>query len=206
MKIKIPVCINIFLCAFPAFLMLSSCSPPKAQRLTPADMSIMRPGAASLVVVHSRTGNTARLGLRIAEVMSADYLRLETPEGYGDSYLSYTGRAEAVPVKPLKADLVKYKLVFLGSPIWFWHPTAFIYTFIKNNDLSDKEVVLFFTNQGGLNDEAIREWKVLVEKQGGTVIDVLGIDRSGFKSNGEFQAKVKELVGKHKSTWNIKSN
>jgi flavodoxin len=206
MKLKIPVCINIFLFAFPAFFLFTSCSPPQAQRLTPADMSIMRPGAASLVVVQSRTGNTARLALYISEVMSADYLRLETPEGYGDSYLSYTSRDDEVPVKPLKVDLVKYKLVFLGSPIWYWHPTAFIYTFIKNNDLSDKKVVLFFTNQGGLGDGAIREWKALVRKQGGTVIDVLGIDRSDLKTDEEFQAKVKELVGKHKSAWKIKGN
>jgi flavodoxin len=206
MKIKFPVCANIFPLAFLAFFSFSSCSPPQAQRLTPADMKITRPGASSLVVVHSRTGNTARLGMHLAEVMSADYLRLETPKGYGDSYSSYISRNDDVPVKPINVNLVKYRLVFLGSPIWFSHPTAFIYTFIKNNDLSDKKVVLFFTNQGGLGDDAIPEWKALVEKRGGSVIDALGIDRSDLKTDEAFLAKIKELVRKHKSTWNIKNN
>jgi len=169
-------------------------------------MSITRPGAETLVVVQSRTGNTAGLGLHISEITSADYLRLETPAGFGDSYISYNSRNNEVPVKPLKVNLAKYRLVFLGSPIWYWYPTAFIYAFIKNNDLSGKNVVLFFTNQGGLGDNAISEWKALVRDHGGPVIDVLGIDRSDLKTDEAFQAKVKDLVEKHKSAWNMKGN
>jgi flavodoxin len=206
MKNKPAVTYKIFPLFILASCLCSSCSPPQAQRLTPEDMSILRPGATALVVVQSRTGNTARLGLHISEITSADYLRLETPAGFGDSYLSYNSRNNEVPVKPLKVNFAKYRLVFLGSPIWYWHPTAFIYTFIKNNDLSGKKVVLFFTNQGGLGDNAISEWKSLVRDQGGTVIDVLGIDRSDFKTDDAFRAKVKDLVEKHKSAWNIKGN
>ena len=204
MRIKSAFTTNIFLFFLLTACLYSSCTPPQAQRLTPRDLSIERPGATALVVVQSRTGNTALLGMHISETMAADYIRLETPPGYGDTYIAYTSRKKEVPIRPEKKDLSKYRLVFLGSPIWYWHPTAFIYTFIKNNDLSGKKVVLFFTNQGGLGDDAIDEWKALVRKQGGTVIDVLGINRNEFETYKALLAEIKAQVGKHKPGWDIK--
>ncbi len=201
MKTKASIACHMYLAVFLSAGFFISCSPPQAQKVTPTDMSITRPGATSLVVVQSRTGNTARLGLYISEKMNADYIRLETPDGYGDSYLSYTSRKNEVPVKPLKVDFIKYKLVFLGSPIWYYHPTAFIYTFLRNNDLSGKKVVLFYTNQGGLGESSISEWKAAVQKQGGMVVDVIGIDRSGLKTDEEFPTKIKALVESHSPGW-----
>jgi len=206
MRIKSAFSTNVLLFYLLTAWLFSSCSPPQAKRLTSRDLSIERPGATALVVVQSRTGNTALLGLHISEIMATDYIRLETPAGYGDSYVAYTSRKNEVPVKPEKKDLSKYRLVFLGSPIWYWHPTAFIYTFIKNNDLSGKKVVLFFTNQGGLGDDAIDEWKALVRKQGGTVIDVLGINRNEFKTDEALLAEIKAQVGKHKPGWDVKDH
>ena len=112
MRIKSVFSTNVFLFFLLTAGLYSSCTPPQAQRLTPRDLSIEKPGATALVVVQSRTGNTALLGLHISEIMAADYIRLETPAGYGDSYVAYTSRKKEVPVRPEKKDLSKYRLVF----------------------------------------------------------------------------------------------
>jgi flavodoxin len=181
-------------------LLLSGCVGPP-QKLSPADMSITRPEASSIVVVHSRTGNTALMGQLISEKMNSDYVRLDVPEGSQDSIFSVPNRIENMETTPQRIDLSEYELVFLGSPIWFMHPTAFIYSFIKDNDFTSKKVVLFYTYEGGLAKNAIEEWKGLVRQSGGTVIDVIGIDRSDFKTDEELQAEVNVTIDKKKSLW-----
>jgi flavodoxin len=181
-------------------LLLFGCVGP-AQKLTPADMSITRPGASSIVVVHSRTGNTALMGRLISGEMNSDYIRLDVPEGSQDSVLSVPNRNEDMEITPQKIDLSEYELVFLGSPIWFMHPTAFIYSFIKSNDFTSKRVVLFYTYGGGLAKNAIEEWKGLVALSGGTVIDVIGIDRSDFKTDEALQSEVNLTIERQQSIW-----
>jgi flavodoxin len=181
-------------------LLLFGCVGPP-QKLSPADMSITRPDASSVVVVHSRTGNTALMGQLISEKMNSDYVRLDVPEGSQDSIFSVPNRIENMETTPQRIDLSEYELVFLGSPIWFMHPTAFIYSFIKDNDFTSKKVVLFYTYEGGLAKNAIEEWKGLVRQSGGTVIDVIGIDRSDFKTDEELQAEVNVTIDKKKSLW-----
>jgi flavodoxin len=187
---------------FLGFMLLLSCIGP-AQRLTPPDMSITRPDANSLVVVHSRSGNTAKLGQIISEQLHTDYIRLEVPAGSGDSLVKAPNRNDKVEIKPLKADMTKYQIVFLGSPIWFHHPTAFIYAFVKNNDFTSKKVVLFYTYNGGLAKDAMDEWKSLVEQHGGTVIDIIGINSKNFKTD---EALIAEINAKIAGNASLKIN
>jgi flavodoxin len=178
----------------------SACTAPE-QKLTPADLRITRPGARSLVVVHSRSGNTAVMGLRISEKMNSDYIRLRTPEKAGKNYLHAPNRKDDAPVEPKTVDLAKYDVVFLGSPIWYWHPTAFICSFIRSNDFSGKKVVLYFTYEGGLSKTAVDEWKSLVEGRGGTVIDVVSINRKIHKMPDSLRAETESIIDKNKPAW-----
>ena len=181
-------------------LLCLGCIGP-AQKLTPADMSIIRPNASSIVVVHSRTGNTAHMGQLISDAIHADYVRLDVPDGSQDSLISVSNRHENMEITPQKIDLSKYQLVFLGSPIWFMHPTAFIYSFIKKNDFNSKNVVLFYTYGGTIADDAVGEWKGLIHQRGGTVIDVIGIKRSSSKTNETLDVEVNAIIDRQKSIW-----
>ncbi len=183
-----------------SLLLLLSCIGP-AQQLTPPDMSVTKSNASSLVVVHSRSGNTAKLGQAISEKMRADYIRLEVPTGSGDSLMDFPNRNETVEIKPLKVDMSKYQIVFLGSPIWAHHPTAFIYTFVKNNDFTSKKVVLFYTYNGGIASDAMDEMKALVEKQGGTVIDAFGMNGRYFDMDETAKSEINAVIHQHESLW-----
>ncbi len=181
-------------------LFIASCTAP-AQILTPRDLRIVRPGALSLVVVHSRTGNTASVGLQISEAMRSDYIRLKTPEKAGDNYMNSPNRNEDASIEPRNVDLRKYGLIFLGSPVWYWHANAFIYSFIRSNNLSGKKVVLFYTYEGGISKGAVDEWKSLVRKKGGNVIDVVSINRKGLKTPEALKLETEAIIAKNKSIW-----
>jgi flavodoxin len=177
-----------------------SCVSQPAQKFMKEDLSITRKGATVLVVVHSRSGNTARAGLAFAGALQADYLRLAVPEGAGDSYLKAPDRGKDAPITPERVDVSRYRLVFLGSPIWWYYPAPFIYTFIRKNDFTGKRVVLFYTYQGGINKGAVEEWKKLVASKNGRVVDVIGINRGELKNETVDSAALKIIADK-KSLW-----
>lgn len=167
------------------------------EELEKDDLSMFRGKTDKLVVVQSRTGNTATLAMTISESLKTDYIRLDVKT---ESYFSVPGRHDDVPVKHDKINLKRYKMLFIGSPIWAYYPTAYMYSFIKKTDLSGKKVVLFYTFRGGINDDAIPELKKLVASKGGKVIDVIRIN---CKTLGEKTVKdaAIELVEKRKRYW-----
>ena len=190
------IIIPLFLLA----LTLGNCLPP-AQDLSEQELAIKRKGADSIVIVHSRSGFTAAMGLEIARLMKADYIRLKVAKGAGDNFFSTPNRLKAVETEPAKLDLSPYRVVYLGSPVWYWHQTAFLYSFIGGNDFTGKKVVLFYTCEGLLTDGAVAELKDLVEKKGGVVLDVFGIDRDELDEGQTVTSATSKLVEERKDRW-----
>lgn len=127
--------------------------------------------------------------------LGADYQRL-TSRGTGregDSFFATPSADTRIPIAPEHLDLGRYRLVILGTPIWYgWKPTALINSFIETADLGGKYVVLFYTNQGGISKQAVTRWRERVEKRGGRVKAVLAIDRKALApGEDEAQAIVK---------------
>jgi hypothetical protein len=96
---------------------IASCTAP-ALKLTSADFTIIRPGVSSLVVVHSRTGNTTSVGLHISVTIRFNCIRLITPDRAGDNYMNAPNRNEEASIEPKNVDMKKYGIVLLGSIIW----------------------------------------------------------------------------------------
>ncbi|MBI2571042.1 MAG: hypothetical protein HYV63_28895 [Candidatus Schekmanbacteria bacterium] len=163
-------------------------------------MRIDRAGATALVVVHSRSGYTAEVALAIAQELRADYLRLSVPAGSGNGFFSTPNRHAEVGHSPSSVDLAAYSLVLVGSPIWYWHPSAFIYSFCRNLDLSGKRVVLFYTYEGGISRHALDDWKTLIANRGGIVAGVLGIDRMELEGQS-LAAAATRIVREHAAEW-----
>ena len=159
-----------------AVLACAACCTPPRQDLRLVPLRLTRKGATTLVVVYSRSGSTAAMGLALARLLCADYLRLVGPRGAGDSLSKTPNRHTPVRIVPSHVDLSRYRLILLGSPIWYWRPTAMIYTFIRANRFAETRVVLFYTFRGGLSNDARAEWTRLVRTRGGTVVDFVGID------------------------------
>lgn len=97
----------------------------------------------------------------------------------------------------------KYQLFFLGSPIWYWHPSAYIYSFIKQHDLKGKRVVFFYTYRGGLSGSATTELKELLASRGAQLLDAVGIDCKKLQGKSVEEA-TSEHVGARRAVWEAK--
>ena len=66
---------------------LCACNPPR-ELVRPEELHITRPGAEVLVVVYSRSGQTARAARALADELGGDYLRILGPGREGDTFFS----------------------------------------------------------------------------------------------------------------------
>lgn len=137
-------------------------------------------GPKSIVVYYSQTGTTAKVAEQIALNTGADVHELQCEVAYPDTYqgtieesreecMNGTGRA----LINAKVDLSSYDTVYIGYPIWYGTFAPPIVTFINENDLAGKNVVLFCTYGSGGRKASERQFKELCPDA--NVIDSYGI-------------------------------
>lgn len=111
-----------------------------------------------LVLYYSQTGNTKAVAEEFAKQLKADIDEIEALYPYDGDFQATIERCieekelDSLPyIKPIKADLSKYNVIFIGYPVWFGTYAPPIATFLANNDLSGKKIVPFCTfGSGGL--------------------------------------------------------
>jgi flavodoxin len=111
-----------------------------------------------LVLYYSQTGNTKAVATEIANRLSADIEEIVPVELYDGDFQATIERGKkeldegAFPeIQPVKADLAKYDVIFIGYPVWFGTYAPPVITFLNNADLSGKKIVPFCTfGSGGL--------------------------------------------------------
>jgi flavodoxin len=154
--------------------------------LVPAHLSAqeMATGSARVLVVYfSRTGNTEIMAREIADRYQADMLNIKANK-YSDCFLglieanrdAWTEQRLGV-IDPEIIDMKEYRLIFLGSPIWWYRPVVPLWTFVEKNDFEGKRVVLFNSFNSQFKDEYITEFKQLVTQKGGVFIDHISVRR-----------------------------
>ena len=122
-----------------------SCGPKKEESKT-------------LVLYYSLTGNTKMVAEEIATKLGADIEEIVCVNPYDTNFqaciqqcLQEREQGITPEIMPVKADLAKYDVVFIGYPVWFGTYAPPVITFLANNDLSGKKVVPFCTfGSGGL--------------------------------------------------------
>jgi flavodoxin len=120
----------------------------------------------SLVVYYTRTGNAkfvaetiaAELGSDIEEVV--DLKKRAGKIGWMSAGKDAT-QEKQTQIGPTTRVPQDYDLIILGTPIWAWKPTPAIRTYIAKNDLSGKNVALFFTMDSNLK-QAVEKTKALI--------------------------------------------
>ncbi len=112
----------------------------------------------TLVLYYSQLGNTKQVAEEIATRLGADIEAIEAVEPYDPDFQATIQRCmqerEAgivTEIQPVKADLSKYEVIFLGYPIWFGTYAPPVITWLNSVDLTGKKVVPFCTfGSGGL--------------------------------------------------------
>ncbi len=110
-----------------------------------------------LVVFYSLEGNTRSIADKMAQSLGADILELK-PEKELDvkSGLRFLWGGEQVimketsRLKEYKIDLANYGLIAVGTPVWAFNFTPPIRTFLKENKISGKKMILFCTHGGAM--------------------------------------------------------
>ena len=134
-----------------------------------------------MVVYFSRSGNTQLMATEIADYYRANLLPIEAEDypvgvrGLFNAVLDSQNKQAFI--SPDKVDLSVYDTVFIGAPIWRDSPAPPVWQFIANNNLANKDIVLFSTFNSGFKQKYIDEFQALVEARGGHFISHLYIRR-----------------------------
>lgn len=147
----------------------------------------------TLVAYHSISGNTKFVAEEIAHKLDADLCEVVDKKYKKGRFLYLTGGYGAFRQKLSEIEVSKsvenYGLIIVGSPVWAGKITPAIRTFLKENNLSKKQVA-FFVTLGGTNfEKPLRNIKETVELKP----FVEGLAISGALDNQqETKNKVKE--------------
>lgn len=132
---------------------LTSCGPKKTDN-------------KSLVLYYSQTGATEKVALELQRMLDADIEAIELENPYSGTYMETIERAgkerqsgELPAIIPLKADLSKYDVIYLGYPIWYGTYAMPILSLVNEYDFAGKKIVTFCTFGSGGLEPAISDLK-----------------------------------------------
>lgn len=111
-----------------------------------------------LVVYYSQLGNTKAVAEEIAKKTGADIEAVEAVNPYDGDFDATIARCmqereagSIIEIKPVKANVADYDIIFVGAPVWFGVFAPPMLTYLTQVDLSGKKVVPFCTfGSGGL--------------------------------------------------------
>ena len=111
-----------------------------------------------LVVYYSQLGNTKAVAEEIAQKTGADIEAVEAVNPYDGDFDATIARCmqereagTVIEIKPVKANVADYDIIFVGAPVWFGVFAPPMLTYLTQVDLSGKKVVPFCTfGSGGL--------------------------------------------------------
>lgn len=166
--------------------------------------------SSTLVVYYSRSGHTEAMAREVARKFNADIVKIEA-ERYSLDYQGWRNAASdaddkvtMVQITPEIVDMKKYRLVFLGSPIWWYRPAPPLWTFVEKNDFKEKNVILFNTFNSRFKSEEIELFQEEIEKKGGRLIDHIFIRRGRVyyqKSGEQLLEESREILNEKMKEW-----
>ncbi|HOX96867.1 MAG TPA: flavodoxin [bacterium] len=113
----------------------------------------------SLIVYYSHSGSTEKLSKELQTLLNADVLKLQPDPDLGNpSFLNYIKGGWHVLRKHLpkltnkQVNIDDYDLIAIGTPVWFGSFTPAIRSFLKDNPIKNKKLVLFANHRGGLGN------------------------------------------------------
>jgi len=108
-----------------------------------------------LVVFYSLEGNTKFIAQNLAQGIEADILELkpekEIPKT--EPLKHFWGGKQVVmretpKLKKYDINLADYDILIIGTPVWSFNFSSPIRTFLKENKIKNKKIILFCTNEG----------------------------------------------------------
>lgn len=117
-----------------------------------------------LVAYFSATGNTKSVASTLATAINADLFEIVPEQPYTADDLNWQNSQSRSSIemgdkgsRPAIAskidDISQYKIVFVGSPIWWGREPSIMDTFVESYDFSGKTIIPFVTSgSSGIGD------------------------------------------------------
>ena len=142
-------------------------------------------------------GNVAQMASWIQKEVGGDLFSIKVTEPYPDDYDECLERAadeKAENARPKLAEQVQniadYDTVFIGYPNWWYTAPMAVFSFIEENNLSGKRVVLFCSH--GTSGLASSVWDITDALPNSSVeTNVIGIEREEIPNS---QNRIKEWL------------
>jgi flavodoxin len=118
----------------------------------------------SLILFYSKTGNTRAACQALQKPLNADIIEIK------DVSKSPLKKGENPDIQPKSVDMAAYSSIIIGAPTWGPQPVPIISTFLQNNKLNRKKVVILTTTNVPMPDPFKKGNENIVKKAGGNVI------------------------------------
>lgn len=119
----------------------------------------------SIVIYYSFEGNTKLIAHTVQEVVGAGLIQLQViEERKSKLFTKYFWGGRQVMTKkepelqPYSFNAGDFDLIFLGTPVWAWHFTPAMRSFLKKEQFSNKKIALFCCH-AGVKGEILTRWK-----------------------------------------------
>ena len=150
-----------------------------------------------LVVFYSRSGNTGRVAEEIRDRLECDIEEIiDTTNRSGPLGFIRSGRdarnRKLTVLKDIINDPSNYDLLIIGTPLWAWHVSTPIRTYIHQNQANFNSVAFFCTAGGTNMDGAFNDMRELC---GVAPVETLGVFDKEIK-DGSYKSKVTEFAKK----------
>lgn len=131
----------------------------------------MTMNAKTLVAFFSATGVTKAAAEQIAAEQNADLWEIVPYEPYTAADLDWRNDQSRSsiemkdpaerPMIKMCTDISSYDTIYLGFPIWWNTCPRIINSWIDNNDLTGKRVILFYTSGSSTIDGALNDLRTI---------------------------------------------
>lgn len=163
-----------------------------------------------LVLYYSQTGNTKAVAEEIANKLGADIEEITMVEPYDPDFQATIDRCKKdqeqgiIPsIHPVKADIAKYDVIFLGYPVWFGTYAPPVTAFLNGADLSGKKIVPFCTFGSGGLESSVKD--LVAAEPGAEILPGYGVRAARLeampqevdnflKANGFLEGEYVQLV------------
>jgi flavodoxin len=113
----------------------------------------------ALVTYFSASGVTAKLAIRLADVIGAPVYEIRPAQPYTRADLDWTNKQSRSSVemkdkncrpalRDADAPVAEAEVIFVGYPVWWYREPSIIDSFLTAYDFTGKKIVLFATSGG----------------------------------------------------------
>ncbi len=121
----------------------------------------------TLIIYYSFTGNNKAVAIEIKEKLNADILELEPAIPFSSDYDEVVEEWQNneikrdVDIKDINVDLTKYSKIVLLTCTWWYGISPVMKRFLKDYDLSDKDILVASSNAGWLG-HSLKDYEKLL--------------------------------------------